>query len=112
MFTEQEHSRAEPIAVLSYPSWQRRFHGDPAAVWQSVLLYETPITIIGIAPVDFIGTGLPPVPPDLWIPLAMQTRVEPDCDSAQNETRYPTAASATEDFPCILYYIVVDTDKE
>ena len=84
MFTEQEHGGAEPVAVLSYSSWQRRFHGDPAVVGQSVLLSGTPITIIGIAPVDFIGTGLPPVPPDLWIPLAMQTRVEPGRDRAQD----------------------------
>src|SRR6266480_3617910 len=84
MFTEQEHGGAEPVAVLSYSSWQRRFHGDPAVVGQSVLLYRTPITIIGIAPVDFIGTGLPPVPPDLWIPLPMQTRLEPGRDSAKD----------------------------
>ena len=82
MFTEQEHGGAEPVAILSYSSWQRRFRGDPAALGQSVLLYGTPLTIIGIAPDDFIGTGLPPVPPDLWIPLAMQTRVEPGRDWA------------------------------
>ena len=85
MFTEQEHGGAAPVAVLSYSSWQRRFRGDPAVLGQSVLLYGTPVTIIGIAPRDFIGTGLPPVPPDLWIPLGMQTRVEPGRDWA----RYP-----------------------
>ena len=84
MFTEREHGGTEPVAVLSYSSWQRRFHGDAAVLGQSVLLYGTPITIIGIAPVDFIGTGLPPVPPDLWVPLAMQTRVEPGRDWAQD----------------------------
>jgi len=84
MFTEQEHGGAA-VAVLSYLSWQRRFRGDPAVLGQSVLLNGTPITIIGIAPRDFIGTGLPPVPPDLWIPLGMQTRLEPGRDWA----RYP-----------------------
>lgn len=84
MFTEQEHGGAA-VAVLSYSSWQRRFRGDPAVLGQSVLLNGTPITIIGIAPRDFIGTGLPPVPPDLWIPLGMQTRLEPGRDWA----RYP-----------------------
>jgi putative ABC transport system permease protein len=85
MFTEQEQGGRAPVAVLSYSSWQRRFRGDPAVLGQSVLLYGTPITIIGIAPRDFIGTGLPPVPPDLWIPLGMQMRVEPGRDWA----RYP-----------------------
>jgi predicted permease len=84
MFTEQEHGGAA-VAVLSYSSWQRRFRGDPAVLGQSVLLNGTPITIIGIAPRDFIGTGLPPVPPDLWIALGMQTRLEPGRDWA----RYP-----------------------
>ena len=84
MFTEQEHGGAA-VAVLSYSSWQRRFRGDPAVLGQSVLLYGMPITIIGIAPRDFIGTGLPPVPPDLWIPLGMQARLEPGRDWA----RYP-----------------------
>jgi predicted permease len=82
MFTEQEHDGAEPVAILSYSSWQRRFRSDPGVLGQSVVLYGTPITIIGIAPSDFIGTGLPPVPPDLWIPLALQTRVEPGRDPA------------------------------
>jgi predicted permease len=82
MFTEQEHGGAELVAILSYSSWQRRFGGDPAVLGQSVLLNGTPITIIGIAPSDFIGTGLPPVPPDVWIPLAMRTRVEPSRDWA------------------------------
>jgi predicted permease len=80
MFTEDEHGEAEPVAILSYSSWQRRFLGDPAVLGQSVLLYGTPITIVGIAPRDFIGTGSPPVPPDLWIPLSLQTRVEPGRD--------------------------------
>ena len=85
MFTEQQDGGTAPVAILSYSSWQRRFRGDPAVLGQSVLLYGTPITIIGIAPRDFIGTGLPPVPPDLWIPLGMQTRVEP----GRNWARYP-----------------------
>jgi len=83
IFTEQANHGAEPVAILSYSSWQRRFRGDPAVLVQSVVLYGTPVTIIGIAPRDFIGTGLPPVPPDLWLPLGMQTRIEPGRDLAR-----------------------------
>ena len=77
IFTEQPHDPEESVAILSYSSWQRRFGGDPAVLGQSVVLYGTTITIIGIAPRNFIGTGMPCVAPDFWIPLGMQTRVEP-----------------------------------
>jgi predicted permease len=80
MFSEEVHGNTEPGAILSYSSWQRRFAGDPAVLGKSVLLNGIPVPVIGIAPRDFIGTGLPPVPPDLWIPLSMQTRVEPGRD--------------------------------
>jgi predicted permease len=84
VFTEQVHAGAEPVAILSYSSWQRRFRGNPAVLGQSVLLNGTAITIIGIAPRVFIGTGSPPVPPDLWIPLSMERQVEPGRDWAHN----------------------------
>jgi predicted permease len=80
MLPDEKHNGAEAVGILSYSSWQRRFRGDLSVLGQSVFLYGTPITIIGIAPRDFIGTGLPPVPPDMWIPLSMETRVEPSHD--------------------------------
>jgi hypothetical protein len=88
IFTEEERGDTA-VAILSYSSRQRRFRGDPAVLGRSVLLSGTPITIIGIAPRDFIGTGLPPIPPDLWIPLGMQTQVEPgrDLTSYEDEPR-------------------------
>ncbi len=88
MFAEQGHSGLEPVAILSYSSWQRRFRGDPAVLGQSVLLYGTAITIIGIAPRDFVGTGSPPVPPDLWLPLSMQTQVEAGRNHANDSDEF------------------------
>lgn len=84
-FTLRGPSSGEPVAVLSYSSWQRRFHGDPRVLGQTVLVYGTPFTILGIAPSDFVGTGLPPVPPDLWVPLPMEAMVEP----GRNRTAHP-----------------------
>ena len=88
IFTEEERGDTA-VAILSYSSWQRRFRGDPAVLGRTLLLSGTPITIIGIAPRDFIGTGLPPIPPDLWIPLGMQMQVEPgrDLTSYEDEPR-------------------------
>ncbi|MBZ5536284.1 MAG: ABC transporter permease [Acidobacteriia bacterium] len=81
-FTPQESPGGNPVAVLSFSSWQRRFQADPGVLGQTVLLYGTHVTIIGIAPADFVGTGLPPVPPDLWVPLRMEAMVEPGRDRA------------------------------
>src|SRR5688572_20219151 len=60
-----------PVAVLSYATWQRRFAGDPAVIGQQVIINNTPITIIGVAPEGFIGSFLG-VSSAAWVPMAMQ----------------------------------------
>lgn len=58
------------MAVLSYSSWHRRFQEDPAVLGQTVFIYGTAVTIAGLMPRDFVGSGDPPIPPDFWVPLA------------------------------------------
>jgi predicted permease len=60
-----------PVAVLSYALWQRRFAGDPSIVNKQVIINNTPITIIGVAPEGFIGSFLG-VATAAWVPMAMQ----------------------------------------
>ena len=69
-----------PVVVLSYPFWQQRLGGDPTAVGKVITLNDTPFTIIGVAPRDFIGTANPPVVPDFWAPLMMQAQLVPGKD--------------------------------
>jgi len=66
-----------PVAVLSAASWHRRFRDDPNVLGQTVLINGAAVTIVGIAPEEFIGSGNPPVPPDLWIPLAAEAVIMP-----------------------------------
>ena len=66
-----------PVAVLSHASWQRRFREDPRVLGQTILVYGAAVTIVGIAPKEFVGTGNPPVPPDLWVPLSAETVIMP-----------------------------------
>jgi len=73
-----------PVAVLSAASWHRRFRNDPKVLGQTVLVYGAAVTIVGIAPKDFIGSGNPPVPPDLWIPLSAEGVIMPQ-RAARNE---------------------------
>ena len=46
---------AEPVAVISYAFWQRRFAGDRSIVGQTARLNNVPVTIVGVLPPAFIG---------------------------------------------------------
>src|SRR5271170_5653781 len=53
---------ANPIIVLGYGYWQRRFGSEPQVVGQSVLVNGQPFTIVGVAPQSFqsVQTGYVP----------------------------------------------------
>ncbi len=68
---------SQPVIVLSYPFWQRQFHGDPAIVGRTLKINDATFTVVGVAPSDFIGTAAPPVIPDFWAPIATQPQLEP-----------------------------------
>jgi putative ABC transport system permease protein len=59
---------AEPVAVLSYATWQRRFNGDPHVLGRQLVLYGggRPYTIVGVMPqgLDY------PKGTDFWAPVA------------------------------------------
>ena len=77
---DDEAPGGHPVAVLSYPFWQRKFNSDAQILGKVIKVNNTAFTIVGIAPSDFIGTGIPPQVPDIWAPLAMQARVIPGQD--------------------------------
>jgi predicted permease len=83
VFTAADHETS-PVAVLSAASFHRRFRDDPRVLGQTVRVYGAAVTIVGIAPKDFIGSGNPPVPPDLWIPLSAEGVIMPQ-RAARNE---------------------------
>jgi hypothetical protein len=74
-FLPEEHETpgAHPSIMLSYPFWKRRFLEDPRILGSSLKLNGTTFTIVGVAPQEFTGTGEPPITPDFWAPLMMQT---------------------------------------
>jgi len=59
---------AEPVAVLSYTYWGRRFGFDPAAIGGTVYLDGTPFAVVGVAPPEFYGLNRL-TPPDITCPL-------------------------------------------
>jgi hypothetical protein len=48
-------SGKDPLMVLSYKFWQKRFGGDPAIVGHTVLVNNHAFTIIGVGPERFRG---------------------------------------------------------
>ena len=63
-----------PVAVISYALWQRRFNSDPEIVGKAVALNDQTLTVIGIAPPQYTGMirglGI-----DIWVPTAMMPLV-------------------------------------
>ncbi|HXW06958.1 MAG TPA: ABC transporter permease [Vicinamibacterales bacterium] len=68
---------AQPVAVLSYAAWQRRFGGSPDAIGQTLRIEGTPFTIVGVTPPGFYGVAVG-VPVDVTIPLTMLPRIRED----------------------------------
>src|SRR5215469_3686666 len=45
----------DPVVVLSYRYWKKRFDGDPSVLNKAAFVNGRPVTIIGIGPKDFLG---------------------------------------------------------
>jgi predicted permease len=65
----------EPVAVLSYAYWQRRFGGSPDVVGSTLAINGAGFTIVGVGPRDFAGVWLE-TPVDIWVPLTAQPIVQ------------------------------------
>jgi predicted permease len=67
---------AQPVAVISYNYWKRRFGLDSGVVGRKVMLDDFPFTIIGVAPPGFFGIEVGGAT-DLWWPIRMTPQVIP-----------------------------------
>ncbi|HUB19343.1 MAG TPA: ABC transporter permease [Acidobacteriaceae bacterium] len=74
LYTRQEDDQHQQVAVLSYATWQDRFHGDASIVGQKILLDRKPYVVIGIMPRNFEFPMLPGHlnRSELWIPMSFQ----------------------------------------
>lgn len=80
--TEDQTPGADPVAVMSYSCWQRRFRRDPAVVGKTLTIGPTVYKIIGVAAPEFFGTSVGESP-DVWIPLAMNAQLPPGWGGAE-----------------------------
>ena len=74
---EDEVADRNPVIVLGYSLWQRRFAGDAAIVGRQVELNRTPFTVIGVATPGFLGV-YGGIRQDFWVPLHMARAFDPE----------------------------------
>src|SRR5216110_1603266 len=78
MFTQEDDQLDNPhdVAVISYAFWKNRFDLDPQVIGRTFILYNTPFTIIGVAPLQFRGTR-PDEQPQIWVPVTTRKHLRP-----------------------------------
>lgn len=128
VFTGQEDASNAPVAVLSYATWQSRFHGDAQILGQKILLDRKPYVVIGVMPRSF---EFPLFPghlnrSELWIPMSFKpdelsarsmanwsysivARLKPGVTAAQAQQDAERVAKATEkSYPAFMASLHID----
>jgi predicted permease len=81
-------SEDELAAVISYRTWQRVFHGDPAVLGKRIRSETQWYTVVGVAPKEFEGIYLP-MSMDLWVPLRAWTKQYPNMAARMEDRARP-----------------------
>jgi predicted permease len=71
---DQTAPGANPVLVMSYGYWQRRFGGNPSVIGSQLVVNGSPFTVIGITPPNFTGTEVGSAT-DFWVPVTMQAQL-------------------------------------
>jgi putative ABC transport system permease protein len=66
---QDDRKGAEPVAVMSFRTWQQKYGQDPSVVGASFTMDGQPFTVVGITPPGFFGDRLQSTPA-FWIPLS------------------------------------------
>src|SRR5262249_47246224 len=72
---EDDKTRADPVAVITYQYWKARFGRDPAILGQPAYINGLPFTIIGVTQSGFDGAAGVVRSADVSLALAMEPRV-------------------------------------
>jgi predicted permease len=79
-FTQDDDRKgAEPVAMISYATWQQKYGSDSSVIGSSFIFNGLPFTVIGVAPPGFYGDRMESVTA-FWLPL----NAEPIIDGPDN----------------------------
>jgi predicted permease len=89
---EDDKPTAPPVAVISSKYWHTRFFTDPAVVGKTIRVSNVVVTIVGVLPATFTGVQQPVViePPDIGLPLALDSQLEVNVVAAPARLTQPT----------------------
>lgn len=85
-FTNEDDRKlgAEPVVMLSYGYWKRRFGGDPGVLNQTIILNAHPMTIVGVTQSGFRSVGMGESQ-DVFVPMMMQGVMMPRGNDLENK---------------------------
>ena len=83
---EEDQAGGDPVAILGYSLWQRRFAANPAALGAAVILNDKRYTVIGVAPQGFAIGG---EEADIFTPMGQNT-----ADFMRNRRPHPVGGMA------------------
>ncbi|PYP62409.1 MAG: hypothetical protein DMD26_16040, partial [Gemmatimonadetes bacterium] len=66
----------DPVAVLTYDYWQRRFSGSFSAIGSIMRVNDVAVTIVGVTTPGFRG-DIVGQPLDFWLPMMMDPVIQP-----------------------------------
>ena len=88
---DDDRPSAPPVAVVSSKYWNSRFGADPAVVGRTISVNSVPITIVGVLAPEFTGVQQPVAdPPDVSMPLALDTQLSTNPGSGPARLMQPT----------------------
>src|SRR5947199_6911901 len=73
---EDETPGQDPVAVLTYDYWQRRFSGSFSAIGSIMRVNDVAVTIVGVTTPGFRG-DIVGQPLDFWLPMMMDPVIQP-----------------------------------
>jgi len=73
--SEDDRPDAPPVAVLTYPLWQRVFGLDPRVLGRTLTVGNTGFTVIGILPRNHVGPWGGQFRIDFYVPMTTQARI-------------------------------------
>ncbi len=76
-------ANANPVAILSFGYWQRRFGADDGVVNQTILINGHPFTVVGVAPQRFHSAVMGDTP-GIFVPMMMKAEVMPGVNDLED----------------------------